>query len=111
LDFWGETGNAPVEPEDELNEVVESLGPCPKKKVVKKSRPRMKPLPPGAANKICLHNEYCLSLKKGVCAKNQGLISEMERCPIDNWWLWLENGVVSQIIIGPGEKKNRKRKF
>ena len=61
---------------------------------------------PKQTNKICMHGLPCVSAKNGICLRCKQSIRTLERCPRDAWWLWRQgNGVITEIILGPGIKK------
>ncbi|MCP3944964.1 MAG: hypothetical protein GY710_26280 [Desulfobacteraceae bacterium] len=72
-----------------------------------KSKKTSAPVKPQISNQICMHNIHCNSLSNGICLRNkQPVFDGMELCPQEQWWLWRhKNGVVSEIILGPGVKK------
>ena len=55
--------------------------------------------------KLCLHNDYCISLKGNICLIDKSKPFSTFLCPKRKWYAY-QGGGVTEIILGEGFKKN-----
>jgi hypothetical protein len=65
-------------------------------------------IPKSTTNLFCVHNKYCQSLQNGVCLIDKTNPWDTMVCPKNNWYTYT-TGPITEIILGPGIKKQNRK--